>query len=234
MQVIKDIMSGKTRAHLASLDSTCLIHAEALKPFFVLQDAAAAKGFDLRIASGFRSYERQLLIWNEKVLGKRALLDIASQPLDQTSLSEIERVFAILRWSALPGCSRHHWGTDIDIWDAAAVPKDYRPELIVSEYELGGPFYELSKWLKSISSDFHFSIPYSTDTGGVAREPWHLSYAPVAKKFEDALDTKYARSVLDLNRLLLGNTVLDHLDEIFFRFVLNKKVKKFKYERISE
>ena len=226
MQVIKDIMSGKTQAHLVSLDNTCLMHAEALKPFFMLQDAAAKKGFDLKIASGFRSYERQLLIWNEKVSGKREILDSFSQPLDQTSLSEIQKVFAILRWSALPGCSRHHWGTDIDVWDAAAVPKDYRPELIFTEYDLGGPFYELSKWLKSISSDFYFSIPYSIDTGGVAREPWHLSYSPVEKKFEDALDINYVRSILDPNRLFLGNAVMDHLDEIFCRFVLNQKSEK--------
>ena len=33
---------------------------------------------------------------------------------------------AILLWSALPGASRHHWGTDFDVFDRAAVPPDYR------------------------------------------------------------------------------------------------------------
>ncbi len=38
------------------------------------------------------------------------------------SSAEAERVAAILVWSALPGASRHHWGTDCDVIDAAALP----------------------------------------------------------------------------------------------------------------
>jgi len=46
-----------------------------------------------------------------------------------------EKIASILRWSALPGTSRHHWGTDLDIIDAKALTAEmkvqrYLPSLI--------------------------------------------------------------------------------------------------------
>jgi len=225
MQKITEIMSGRTQLHLASLDDKCLIHKEIIKPFNLLKAAAEKQGFDLRIVSGFRSYERQLLIWNEKASGKREVLDYHGQPLDFHSLSEAQKVFAILRWSALPGCSRHHWGTDIDVWDAAAVPDKYQPQLITAEYDEGGPFCELSKWLRINSINFNFNTPYSIDNGGVAIEPWHLSYTPIAGKLENKLNISYMEKIIDSNKLLLSSIVASNLEEIFLKFILNKKIK---------
>ena len=225
MQKITDIVSGKTQLHLASLDNKCLIHTEIMEPFNLLKAAAGKQGFDLRIASGFRSYERQLLIWNEKALGKREVLDYHGQSMDFHSLSEAQKVFAILRWSALPGCSRHHWGTDIDVWDASAVPEKYQPQLITAEYDVGGPFYELSKWLKINSINFNFNTPYSVDNGGVAIEPWHLSYTPIAEKLENELNISYVEKIIDSNKLLFSSIVSSNLEEIFIKFILNKKIK---------
>ncbi|SPY94009.1 D-alanyl-D-alanine carboxypeptidase [Proteus mirabilis] len=65
-------------------------------------------------ASFIRSFERQLAIWNGKFEGTRPVLDAESQPIDIQTLSEGQRCEAILKWSALPGASRHHWGTEID------------------------------------------------------------------------------------------------------------------------
>ena len=223
MQITKNILSGKTQLHLASLGNGCLIHTEVIKPFSLVKTAAEKQGFDLRIVSGFRSYERQLLIWNEKASGKREVLNSLGKPLDLNGLSKAQKVFAILRWSALPGCSRHHWGTDIDIWDAAAVSEEYQPQLITAEYDLGGPFYELSRWLRSDSVNFNFNTPYSIDNGGVAIEPWHLSYTPVAEKFENALSISYVDKIIDSDKLLLSDVVASNLEEIFLKFILNKK-----------
>jgi len=221
MEITTDTMSGKKQAHLVAVNNSCLLHAEVVTPFSELKAAAAIHGFDLQIISGFRSYERQLLIWNEKASGKRILLDDLSHPLDVSSLTDKQRIFAILRWSALPGCSRHHWGTDMDIWDAAAVPADHQLKLIASEYDPGAPFYDLSCWLRQYSKDFGFEMPYSVDRGGVAREPWHLTYAPLAKRFEEILDLSYVRSTIDVNALALGDAVIEYLDEIFLRFIEN-------------
>jgi len=40
-----------------------------------LRAAAQAQGIELAAASSFRDFERQLGIWNDKFLGRRALLD---------------------------------------------------------------------------------------------------------------------------------------------------------------
>ena len=48
---------------------------------------------------------------------------------------------------AIPGTSRHHWGTDLDVYDAAALPADYRLELSPAEVAPGGLFDSLHRWL---------------------------------------------------------------------------------------
>ncbi len=89
--------------------------------------------------SSFRDFERQLAIWNGKCRGERDLLDRGRASgwmpaaLDQDAL-----VSAILLWSALPGASRHHWGTDMDVIDAAAVPAGAAVQLEPAEYAPGG------------------------------------------------------------------------------------------------
>ena len=87
-----------------------------------MRAAAAADGIDLVAFSSFRDFDRQLAIWNGKFRGERPMQDRAGRPLDALALTPAERVAAILWWSALPGASRHHWGTDIDVMDAARCP----------------------------------------------------------------------------------------------------------------
>ncbi|WP_255399450.1 D-alanyl-D-alanine carboxypeptidase family protein [Oceanicoccus sp. KOV_DT_Chl] len=45
------------------------IHRQALAAFASLQQRAASAGFELQVASAYRSFERQLLIWNGKAEG---------------------------------------------------------------------------------------------------------------------------------------------------------------------
>jgi LAS superfamily LD-carboxypeptidase LdcB len=225
MQITSEIISGKTQTHLCDLDDGCLLHKDVISPFNTMRLAAAKQGIDLQVASGFRSYEQQLAIWNAKASGRRTILDDSGQPINPSSLSDTERVFAILRWSALPGCSRHHWGTDMDIWDPAAVSDDYALQLIPAEYDLGGPFYDLNCWLDKNARDFGFTRPYATDRGGVAPEPWHLSYFPLAQQFEEKLDTAYVQGVLDNSELVLDEVVLNNLEEILPRFICPLHIK---------
>ena len=149
----------------------------------------------------------------------RPVLDDTGSPIDLESLSDCDKVMAILRWSALPGCSRHHWGTDMDVWDAAAVPGDYRLQLVPEEYAGSGPFCRLSEWLQEHAAGFGFIRPYAIDRGGVAPEPWHLSYLPVARLFEEKLDRVFLREILDNDQLELRDAVLSNLDTIMARFI---------------
>lgn len=179
-------LTGQTTGHLVETEQGAM-HREVLESWQRLQAAAKAEGIDLCIASGFRSYERQCAIWQAKAEGRRPLLGDDGQPLDEASLSDQQRLAAILRWSAMPGCSRHHWGTDFDVYDAAAVADGYALQLVPAEYAEGGPFHHLNGWLQSridAGDCYGFMRPYCEDMGGVAVEPWHISHQPVAARYQ--------------------------------------------------
>lgn len=223
-------MIDQTKRQLLGLDESllvfspelnCRLHPETLAAVLDLRARAANFGFDLRIASSFRSFERQLLIWNNKALGLRPVLDSSGEPLDIHRLNEREKVFAILRWSALPGASRHHWGTDLDVYGAVDIDPDYQVQLTVAETQTGGPFADFHRWLDGqLQKNSHqFYRPYAQDLGGVAPEPWHLSYAPLAKNYAQLFTRDILREQLEVVSLELKETVLEHLDEIFQRFI---------------
>jgi LAS superfamily LD-carboxypeptidase LdcB len=189
-----------------------------------LQEAAKAAGFDLRILSGFRSFEKQLSIWNRKVQGELPVLDNHARPLDIRRLDDKELVFAILRWSALPGGSRHHWGTDLDVFDEAARPPGYEVELIPQEVDPGGMFGPLHDWLDermAAGEAWGFFRPYDQDRGGVAPERWHLSHAPLAAGFEKALTLEAVEGLVRNSEIRLREVVLENLDTIYRRFIVN-------------
>lgn len=219
-QITFDMMSGRSGDHLCPVGDAILLHRDVVKPFRALCDAAALDGLDVQIASGFRGYDRQLFIWNAKAEGRRPLLDSDGRTLDPSQMTDEQIVLAILRWSALPGCSRHHWGTDVDVWDRAAVPEDYQLQLVPGEYVSGGPFAGLSRWLQQHAEAFGFFRPYARDRGGVAPEPWHLSYRPLAERFEAKLNRAFIAKVLDNSDLKLRGAILSRLDEIADRFIL--------------
>jgi LAS superfamily LD-carboxypeptidase LdcB len=192
-----DQLTGRTRSHLAELfDPACALHRDVVSPFLTLRAAAAVEGIDLVAFSSFRDFDRQLAIWNGKFRGERPMQNRAGGQLEVTDLTAAERVEAILWWSALPGASRHHWGTDFDVLDAAALPAHYKLKVIPAEYLDGGPFHRLTTWLDAHMHAFGFFRPYTTDRGGVAPEPWHLSYAPVAQNAAAQISVDALREVL--------------------------------------
>ena len=219
---------GRTESHLCSpADAEILsarVHDEVVEPFRQLQDQARRAGFELEILSGFRSFDRQLSIWNRKARGELPVLDSRAEPMNISKMGSEELVFAILRWSALPGASRHHWGTDLDVFDSVAKPADYEIELVPEEVESGGMFGPLHDWLDeriSSSSSFGFFRPYDRDRNGVAPERWHLSHAPTAARFQEASSLALLRTTILAAEMELKETVLAHLDVIYRRFVLN-------------
>ena len=216
-----DQLTGRTREHLTELsDPRCTLHKSAVAPFLAMRAAAATDGIDLVAFSSFRDFDRQLTIWNEKFRGQRPMQDRAGRALRAGTLSPAERVAAILWWSALPGASRHHWGTDIDVMDLAALPPGYRIQVVPAEYGPGGPFARLTTWLDAHMHAYGFFRPYSTDRGNVSPEPWHLSYAPVALHAQRALSAERLRGVLAGVDIEGKPEVLESLAENFRRYVL--------------
>ncbi len=156
-----------------------------------LMKRAKNSGLNLSVASGYRDYGRQLAIFNAKMRGERPVYGDTGALISKQSRTSDEWLHAILRYSALPGTSRHHWGTDFDIWDPSAVPAGYALQLHASEYNDEGPFAPLSDWLTSLISKDDaegFYRPYTGEAGGVAPEPWHLSHRPSARGFQSLVD----------------------------------------------
>ena len=217
-----DQLTGRVQTHLVGIcDPPGALHREAAGPYLAMQAAAAAEGIRLSAFSSFRDFDRQLRIWNDKYRGKRPLQDRAGQPLDALALTPAKRVEAILWWSALPGASRHHWGTDFDVVDAAAMPAGYRLRVVPEEYGPGGPFHRLTTWLDAHMHAFGFFRPYTSDRGGVAPEPWHLSYAPVAQHAQAALTAERLRGVLAAAEMDGKAEVLAMLEQAFTNYVVN-------------
>ena len=99
------------------------LHQSTYHAFVKLNQLSKESGFDLQIISGFRNYERQLQIWNNKASGMRDLFNSSGNKIDTLTLEKKELLNAIMFYSAIPGFSRHHWGTEIDVFDAKRAKK---------------------------------------------------------------------------------------------------------------
>lgn len=214
-------LTGRARTHVVDIEHPrCVLHVEAVTSFLAMRDAAAAAGLDLAAASGFRDFERQVHLWNRKWRGERPLQDRAGRPVDPAALDDASRVDAILCWSAIPGGSRHHWGTDVDVIDAAAMPAGYQVQLVPAEYASDGVFGRLSAWLDSNMTRFGFYRPYASAGSGAGVEPWHLSYWPIATEALEALTLPVLRTAVAGSDMLGKAQVLERLPEIYTRFIL--------------
>ena len=213
-------LTGQTRTHIADVeDPPCALHAQVVAPFLNLRRAARADGLDLIPQSSFRDFSRQLTIWNQKFSGEKPLLDAAGRALEAGEMAPAERIEAILLWSALPGASRHHWGTDVDLIDRRAIAPGYRVQLTPGEFAPGGPFAALAAWLESNAHRFGFFRPFRGVRSGVQPEPWHFSFAPVAENARRDLTPDVLRRVIAAAPLLGREEVLERLDELHARYV---------------
>jgi LAS superfamily LD-carboxypeptidase LdcB len=213
-------LTGRARTHLVELPGLdCSVHQHAAAPFLAMRRAAASAGLDLWPASGFRDFERQLAIWNAKYSGTVPVRDAQGFAVDVAALAPAARIAAILHWSALPGASRHHWGTDLDLIDRAALPPGYRVRLAPDEYAPGGPFAAASAWLDANASRFGFFRPYRGVSSGVQPEPWHFSFAPTAEAARRRLSAALLGEALADAPLLGKEHVLERLDELHARYV---------------
>jgi zinc D-Ala-D-Ala carboxypeptidase len=147
------------------------LRTEALDGFVKMADEAKKDGVILKIVSATRNFYSQKAIWETKWNGKRAdWKDVATKyPLAE------DRARAILRYSSMPGTSRHHWGTDIDI--NSVEPEYFETKKGKKEYD----------WLVKNGARFGFCQPYSVKgverPNGYEEEKWHWSYMPLSKEF---------------------------------------------------
>ncbi len=148
-----------------------LLHEAYLK-FKQMQNDAKKESIEIEIVSGYRSYEKQKDIWNNKY-----------NKNFENGILGIKNINRIIQYSTLPGTSRHHWGTDIDIIDKRFVPKG--DLLIEKNYAENGIYSQLFYWMKKNSKKYGFYLVYddSPKRKGFKFEPWHYSYKPLSVIF---------------------------------------------------
>jgi LAS superfamily LD-carboxypeptidase LdcB len=213
-------LTGRTGSHVHDLpDLGCTVHKGMEDALRALRAAAHAAGIELTVVSSFRDFQRQAAIWNGKFRGERPLLDRRGEPLSREGLDEAALIEAILQWSALPGASRHHWGTDFDVIDGNALPAGGRPQLLAAHFGPRGVFAKLDAWLGANMRRFGFFRPYSSDRGGVQPEPWHLSYGPLAVPALESFTLEALRETIESSQLCGREHVLGQLEQIFRRYV---------------
>jgi LAS superfamily LD-carboxypeptidase LdcB len=142
---------------------------EAYDAFVKMRGAAAKEGIAIHVVSSYRNYAHQNRIWERKY--KR---------FTKQGLSPINAIKKIITYSTIPGTSRHHWGTDIDIIDKNST---YSGDVLVpKKFHGDGPFCKLREWLEKNANTYGFYITYTDVNGrkGFNYEPWHYSYAPLS------------------------------------------------------
>lgn len=218
---------GVDGTHVIAVNTEHFLLPQVCDAFWSMQNAAQQANVDLQICSSFRSFDKQLLIWNRKWRGELPLYTLSGDSLDAGTLSDKEKIHAIMLWSALPGASRHHWGTDFDFFDQAKVKQlGHKFELVTDEYEQTGPCADLSDWVHTHATQFNFYLPYATYVGGVAREPWHLSYRPIAEQIQAHFSLEALATQLEQSDILGKQAILSLLPDLVARYTYNQGISK--------
>lgn len=218
MENFATILTGKSRKHLVPLPNTLSdkhsLQPEVVEAFLALQQAAKEAGFNLQPASTFRDFERQKLIWNTKFNSERKVHDDDGVAIDMSVLSDFEKCKAMLKWSAVPGASRHHWGTEIDIFDPDLLPENTPLLLEPWEYVKGGYFAELTDWLHHYAEQFGFFFPFDGTHSKVGFEPWHISYYPIATEYEKLFSDEMLKAAWQDEDVAGKTCLIEHFEEL--------------------
>jgi hypothetical protein len=144
-------------------------HKDAVEALTRMADAAGRNGYKLRVVSAFRSFDDQKQIWEDKWTGKTL---VEGKKLPRSTPDPKARALKILEFSAMPGTSRHHWGTDFDF------------NSLSNSYFRSGEGKRLYDWLTAHAAEYGFCQPYTAKgearPDGYEEEKWHWSYMPVA------------------------------------------------------
>lgn len=148
------------------------LRRETLDAFIKMAEIAKKDNIELKIASATRNFNYQKNLWNDKWTG---LTLVDGKNLYKSISDGKERFNKILEYSAAPGTSRHHWGTDIDINNANPA------------YFATTKGKNVYLWLSENAFRFGFCQPYNQKNKnrpyGYNEEKWHWSYLPLARTF---------------------------------------------------
>lgn len=182
------------------------LRKDAYASFQRMFTAAQKDGVRLIIKSATRPFNSQKTIWEGKWTGKR--LVEGGQNLAKTTPDPKQRALKILEYSSMPGTSRHHWGTDIDLNN------------FTNAYFAKGKGLKEYEWLVAHAADYGFCQPYTAKgvqrPNGYNEEKWHWSYLPVAKKLTEQYQLRLSDA--DVNGFIGAETAKEI--EVVRKYVL--------------
>ncbi|MBT8395230.1 MAG: M15 family metallopeptidase [Flavobacteriaceae bacterium] len=185
------------------------LRKEAYDSFLKMKESALKDGIDIQVVSGYRDFYHQRRIWNRKY-----------KLFTQQGLSEEETIEKIIEYSTIPGTSRHHWGTDLDIIDGNS--KQPKKVLLTRHFEENGPYFKLKNWMDEHANSFGFYLVYtnSDHRKGFKYEPWHYSFKPLSKVYlNEFLEIDILEQIKNEN--ILG---FDHFSKNFIGNYLNNNI----------
>jgi len=168
-----DVRFTKLRPeHTSGAATAGYLRKETYAAFIKMAEAAKAEGVRLVIISATRNFESQKQIWENKWNGK-----VLVEGKNLTSVKNPEeRARIILRYSSMPGSSRHHWGTDMDLNN------------LENSYFESGSGLKIYQWLTTHAAEYGFCQPYTSKANGrtgYEEEKWHWSYLPLSQPLLD-------------------------------------------------
>jgi LAS superfamily LD-carboxypeptidase LdcB len=137
---------------------------EVIQAYWQLKDEARLAGWRLSLSSGYRSFKDQSRIWNGSYdqLPKKIRRDPAAA------------VRAVLKDKSVPGLSRHHWATELDITEI-----NLRGQLSGVAEGVSQKVLAFYRWMDENAPRFGFCRVYR-GLGAVSDERWHWSYLKLA------------------------------------------------------
>ncbi|MGB1308439.1 MAG: M15 family metallopeptidase [Oceanihabitans sp.] len=175
-----------------------LLREEVHYAFQAMKTQALKAGIHIQIVSSYRNFEHQKRIWERKYNRFR-----------NQGFSEENTIQKIIEYSTVPGTSRHHWGTDIDIIDANAI----QPKYVLQEkhFQENGCFVNLKNWMNLHANSFGFYLVYTNNTNrkGFKHEPWHYSYKPLSQPFLQQFKSINLNTMLQAEKISGSSIFLD-------------------------
>lgn len=177
--------------------------------FKKLQASAAKDGISIAAVSSYRDFDHQKRIWERKFKSNKA-----------KGLSDSTNIRKIIEYSTIPGTSRHHWGTDIDIYQTNV--KQPKHVLQPQNYHGNGAYCKIKEWMDKNANTYGFYLVYTDNANrkGFKYEPWHYSYKPLSKPYLKAYRALNISNILN-NEGLLG---IDSFSQSFVNQYINQNI----------
>lgn len=148
-----------------SIGNDQTIDSRVYSAYQAMKNAAAKDGVNIWPVSGYRSYEKQTRLYNNRVQRSKN---------ENPSFSQKQAEDDAAKYVAIPGTSEHQTGMCIDF----------------NSVEVSFANTKAGKWLYDHAADYGFTLRFPKDKTSITKisyEPWHYRYVGIshAKKMKE-------------------------------------------------